>query len=221
MKTGARFWQLVGLVFFILGAYGLAELYDAVQAKQKQLDSQQQLALKQRALLHDNHWTANLAAIDSVRQAWLMYLPQEDSVAVAKAHMLNDMRTLAQNAGMTNLSITATEVEDNEKGSAGSALGNNAHSANGFASSARKSEADALPAGVQLIKVKLAGRFNPAAFTQLLDALGEERWFAVIERASVRGAQMELNLRCYWRMNTSKTTAKPENPDAPLIAAAH
>lgn len=221
MKTGARFWQLVGLVFFILGAYGLAELYDAIQAKEKQLDSQQQLVKKQRALLHNNHWAANLAAVDSVRQAWLTYLPQEDSVAVAKAHLLNDMRTLAQNAGMANLSVTATEVENDEKDNATPEHGNNARSKNSFASSRKKSETDALPAGVQLIKVKLAGRFNPAAFTQLLRALGEEGRFAVVEHASVRGAQMELNLRCYWRMNTSKTAAKPENTNVSLIATTH
>lgn len=219
MKTGARFWQLVGLVIFILGAYGLAELYDAVNVREKQISTQKHILSRQKTLLQNNHWAADLAAVDLLRQAWLTYLPPEDSVAVAKAHLLNDMRSLAENAGMTNLSVTATEVED--KSSAGSAPGTHPRSANNYGSSDKKTEADALPEGVRLIKVKLAGRFNPAAFTALLRALEESGRFAVIERASVRGVQMELNLRCYWRTNTSKTAAKPENPDASLIATTH
>lgn len=213
MKTGARFWQLVGLVIFILATYGLAELHDAVKAREKQLDNQQQILSKQRLLLHDNHWGADLAAVDSVRQAWLAHLPLEDSVAVAKAHLLNEMRLLAQNAGMTNLSVTATEVEDKEKG--------NATSSYGFNSGQKRAEADALPEGVRLIKVKLEGRFNPASFTQLLRTLEEEGRFTIVDRASVRGAQMELNLLCYWRMNASKSAAISHNPDASLIADTH
>lgn len=212
MKTGARFWKLIGLVILILGAYGLAELHDSVKAKEKRLDSQQQLLSKQRALAHENHWAADLESVDLVRQAWLKHLPSENSVAVAKAHLLNDIRSMARSAGMTTLSVTATEMEDNETSKAASSYG--------FNSSQKKIEAEVLPAGVHLIKVKIEGRFNPSAFAALMKALEEGRP-TIIERVSVRGTQMELNLRCYWLMGAGKTAAISRHRDVSLMADAH
>ena len=210
MKTGARLWQLVGMVILILGAYGLMELYDAIKVKKNQLDIQLQLVLKQKELLRDNHWVEDLAAVDLVRQAWLTYLPSADSVAVAKAHLLNDMRSLAQNAGITNLYVTATEIEADEKSNTAFGYNSNTGSASNFSSSSHKVDADVLPEGVHLIKVKLGGRFDPAVFTKLLRALEGEGRFTIVERASVRGAQMELNLRYYWRMSHDKAVVMPE-----------
>ena len=213
MKTGARFWKLIGLVILILGAYGLAELHDSVKAKEKRLDSQQQLLSKQRVLLHENHWAADLESVDQVRQAWLKHLPSENTAAVAKAHLLNDIRSLARSAGMATLSVTATEMEDNETSKAPSSYG--------FNSSQKKIEAEVLPAGVHLIKVKIEGRFNPSAFAALMKALEEEGRPTIIERVSVRGTQMELNLRCYWLMGAGKTAAISRHRDVSLMADAH
>ena len=220
MKTGARFWKLIGMVILILSAYGLMELFDAIKARNSQLGIQQQLLLKQRILLHDNHWVADLAAIDLVRQAWLAYLPSADSVAVAKAQLLNDMRSLAQNSGLTNLSVTATEVDENEKSNTASSYNSGLGSTSAFSSSYKKSDTEAPPKGVHLIKVKLGGRFDPAVFTKLLRALEEGR-FTIVESASVRGTQMELNLRYYWQMNLSKAAVMPENTGASLKTANH
>lgn len=213
MKTGARFWKLIGLVILILGAYGLAELHDSVKAADKQLVSQQQLLSKQRALLHENHWTTDLESVDQVRQAWLKHLPAENTAAVAKAHLLNDIRSVARSAGMTSLSVTATEMEDNEASKAPSAYG--------FNPGQKKTEAEALPAGVHLIKVKIEGRFNPSAFAGLMKALEEEGRTTIIERVSVRGAQLELNLRFYWLMGTGKNAAISRHRDVSLVADAH
>lgn len=212
MKTGARFWKLVGLVALILGAYGLADIHDSVKAGEKRLDSQLQLLSKQRALVHENHWAADLESVDLVRQAWLNHLPSENSVAVAKAHLLNEVRSMARSAGMTTLSVTATEVEDNETSKASSSYG--------FSSSQKKTEAEVLPAGVHLIKVKIEGRFNPTAFAALIRALEEEGRSTIIERVSVRGAQVELNLRCYWLMSAGKAAVVSRLHDASLMAIA-
>ncbi|MDP2964089.1 MAG: hypothetical protein Q8N54_15165 [Sulfurimicrobium sp.] len=213
MKTGARFWKLVGLVFLILGAYGLAELHDSVKAGDKRLVGQQQLLSKQRALLHENHWIADLESVEQVRQAWLKHLPSENTAAVAKAHLLNDIRSMAKSAGMTTLSVTATEMEDNEAGKTPSSYG--------FNPGQKKTEAETLPAGVHLIKVKIEGRFTPSTFAALMKALEEEGRPTIVERVSVRGAQMELNLRCYWLMSTDKTAAISHHRDISLIADAH
>lgn len=201
MKAGARFWQLIGMVMLILGAYGLIEQYDTVKIKKNQLDTQKQILLKQKTVLNDSHWVEDLAAVDSVRTAWLAYLPTADSVAVAKAQLLNDMRSLAQNAGVTNLLVTATEVEK-EKNSLASGYNSNFGSTAYLSSDRNPAEIDTLPEGVLLIKVKLGGRFEPAAFTALLQELENGR-FAVVERISIRGVQMELSLRHYWQRNLS------------------
>lgn len=212
MKTGTRFWRLIGLVILILGAYGLAEFHDSIEAGEKRLDGQHQLLSKQRALVHENHWEADLKSVDQVRQAWLKHLPSENTAAVAKAHLLNDIRSMARSAGMATLSVTATEMEDDETSKAPSSYG--------FNSSQKKSEAETLPAGVHLIKVKIEGRFTPPAFAALMKALEEEGRSTIIERVSVRGTQMELNLRCYWLMGASKTTAASQLHDASLMAVA-
>ncbi|MBI1891035.1 MAG: hypothetical protein HYS18_10335 [Burkholderiales bacterium] len=201
MKTGARFWQLIGLTFLILAWYGLAELDDAVTAKQKQLQDQRMLLTKQEDLLRDNQWKSNLADIEKVRTKWLAYIPEENSPALAKAHLLNELRSAAVNVGILNATVNATEGELEEQ--ANSSVSGSTNSAY---AKAGESKAKLLPSGLHVIKVNIVGRFDPAAFTKLVRVLEDERRFTVIERISVRGVQMDLNLRCYWRQ---PTTAKP------------
>lgn len=200
MKTGARFWQLIGLTFLILAWYGLAELDDAVTAKQKQLQDQRMLLTKQEDLLRDNQWKSNLADIEKIRTKWLAYIPEENSPALAKAHLLNDLRSAAVNVGILNATVNATEGELEEQ------AGSSAASTNSAYAKASENKAKTLPTGLHVIKVNIVGRFDPAAFTKLIRVLEDERRFAVIERVSVRGVQMDLNLRCYWR---KPATAKP------------
>jgi hypothetical protein len=69
MKTGERFWQLLGMVMLLLVAYGLAELYGMNLAQQKQLESQSQLLDRQESLLKNNHWPENLIAVQKVQKA--------------------------------------------------------------------------------------------------------------------------------------------------------
>jgi hypothetical protein len=197
MKTGERFWQLIGLVFFILGTYGLIDLNDQIKEKNNQLDRQYQILIKEQKLIqNNNYWVKNLKAINLVQQAWLSYLPLEDSVAVAKAHLLNDMRVLAKNTGVINLSITASETDEDNKDTS---VDNNTISLQNETSNFKKNEPESLPANVHLIKVKLTGNFDPTVFTKMLHALENNEKIISIERVSVRGPQMEVNLRYYWR----------------------
>ncbi len=198
MKTGARFWQLIGLVFFILAAYGLGELSDAVVAKEKDLNNQQLLLSRQEVLLHNNNWIENLHSVENVHKAWLSYLPVENSATFAKARLLSDIRVVTKNAGFTGVSVTATEAEGGDKSTSSSGTTTAQRQAYQFGSDKKKT--DTLPAGVQMIKLTVTGRFDPASFNKLLLALEEEQRFAVIERVTIRSAQLELGIRCYWRL---------------------
>ena len=212
MNTGARFWQLVGVVVLILGGYVLAELHDAVQAKQKQLESQQQLLFRQQALLRDNRWIENRREIERIQREWLAYLPVEESATVAKAHLLSEIRAVAQQAGIQNLNVTATDAEGGQSStSTGVAGTTRAPSRSGDA----KAKAAQLPAGVQVIKLRVAGNFQPTAFVKLLLALEQEQQFAIIERLTVRGTQLEVGIRCYRRFNAGPAKLKANSPSAP------
>lgn len=218
MKAGARFWQLIGLVFIILSGYALAELHDAVTAQEKQFNSLQQLLSRQQALLRDNQWIANLRSIEKIRQAWLDYLPADDSAAVAKANLLRDVRAMGKNAGAAGLTVRATDAETGEKTDYSTAATGSLRPGYGSKSIAAKS--DALPLGVQLIKLQITSRFEPAAFAKLLHALKEERHSAIIERISVRGAQLELDVRYYWRLNAGNTVTITRKANAqPVVDA--
>ncbi|MFZ6749295.1 hypothetical protein [Undibacterium sp. Ren11W] len=197
MKTGERFWQLIGFVFGILSIYGLLEFSDAINAKQAQLGSLQQLLSRQEALLRDNHWTENLDSVEKVRKAWTSYLPVEKTPTFAKAHLLSDVRNFAKEAGITNLTVTATDAEGGEK--TDDKTSSKAQPAVRFAGEKKKEEP--LPKGVQMIKLTVTGRFDPVAFYKLLEKQEEAQRFSVIERLTVRGAQMELGIRCYWRLD--------------------
>lgn len=218
MKTGDRFWQLIGLVFFILGAYGLVDLYDQIKEKNNQLDRQYQILVKHQMLMQNDFWAKNLKAVNLVQKAWLSTLPLEDSVAVAKAHLLNDMRVLAKNTGAINLSITASEIEEDDN--ATSVDNNTVSSQNKTSNNYKKNEPESLPVNVHLIKVKLTGRFDPTVFTKLIHNLEESGKIITIERVSVRGPQMELNLRYYWRNNPVKATTMAKITDTPTILQA-
>lgn len=214
MRVGENFWKLVCLVFLILGAYGLVILNDLVTEKSNLLDSQKKVLLKQRLLVENSAWVKNLAAVEPVRKAWLTYLPQDNSVALAKAHLLNAMRALAKDTGAMNLNVTATEVEVDAKNT----LDNNIAIAQiNHPSSLMKDQPEILPKSVHLIKLKVSGRFDPAAFSKLLRAIEDEGKFISIERVSVRGAQMELNLRYYWRNTLDKTASIVKKSDFSLI----
>lgn len=203
MKTGTRFWQLIGLVFLILGGYGLAELHDAVAVKQKQLETQRQLLFREEALLKDNRWKTNLRAVNQVREQWLNYLPVENSAAVAKAHLLSELRSAAQTAGMSSLTVSATDSESVEQAKPATST-----AANAYSKSRKDAKSNALPSGVHMIKVNIAGRFDPASFTRLVRVLEEERRFTIVERLSVRSTQLELSVRCYWRLNAAASPGK-------------
>jgi hypothetical protein len=196
MKTGERFWQLIGLVFGILSIYALLELTDALNTKQTQFASVQQLLSRQEALLHDNRWTENLDSVDKVRKAWMSYLPVEKTPTFAKAHLLSDVRNFAKEAGITNLMVTATDAEG---GANSDDKTSKVRPVARFGNEKNKDEL--LPAGVQMIKLTVTGRFDPAAFHKLLKKQEEAQRFSVIERVTVRGAQLELGIRCYWRLD--------------------
>lgn len=219
MQTGKRFWQLIGFVFFILIVYGLMELSDAIAARQLQLKSQQQLLSRQEALLRDNHWPENLRLADQARKAWMSYLPVEKSPTFAKARLLSDIRNIAKEAGIANLTVTATDAEGGDKASG--QAGDKANSGNVARPLARfgadKKKDDLLPVGVQMIKLTLSGRFDPVAFNKLMQKQADVQRFLVIERVTVRGAQLELGIRSYWRIepnalpgtSTVSVTGKP------------
>ena len=202
MQTGQRFWNLIGLVFFILIAYGLMELSDAIAARQLQLKSQQQLLTRQEALIKDNHWPENLRAVDQVRKGWMNYLPVEQSATFAKARLLSDFRDMAKEAGVANLTVSATDSEGtdkaNEKTGDTKGSGSIPRAITRFGTD--KNKESPLPTGVQMIKLTIAGRFEPAAFNKLLKKQADARNFAVIERLTVRGGQLEMGIRYYWRL---------------------
>jgi uncharacterized secreted protein with C-terminal beta-propeller domain len=201
MKSGERFWHLMGLVFGILSIYALLELSDALNVKQVQLASAQQLLSRQEALLHDNHWVENLGLVDKVRKAWMVYLPAEKTPTVAKAHLLSDVRNFAKDAGITNLIVTATDAELVEK--------NDDRTSPKARPTARfgieKNKDELLPTGVRMIKLTVTGRFDPAAFYKLMQKQEEAQRYSVIERVTVRGAQLELSIRCYWRLDPTQS----------------
>jgi hypothetical protein len=197
MKTGERFWQLIGLVFGILSIYALLELSDALNAKQTQFASVQQLLSRQEALLSDNHWAENLASVEQVRKAWTSYLPVEKTPTFAKARLLSDVRNFAKEAGITNLMVTATDAEGGEK--TDDKTSSKVRPAARFGGEKNKEEP--LPKGVQMIKLTVTGRFDPAALHKLLQKQEEVQRFSAIERVTVRGAQLELGIRCYWRLD--------------------
>ncbi|MET3138888.1 hypothetical protein AAKU61_003261 [Undibacterium sp. GrIS 1.2] len=200
MKTSERFWQLVGIVMLILVAYGLAELYDVIVIQQKQLESQNQLLGRQEGLLKNNRWRENLQDVQKVQKAWVEFLPSEKSPTFAKARLLSDIRDLAKDARVANLVVTATDAENGDK----TGLSAGAYGAKQpYQSNDDKNKLDMLPSGVQMIKLTVTGRFDPLAFTKLLHSLEETQRFTVIERAIVRGAQMEIAIRCYWRVDTT------------------
>lgn len=199
MKTGTQFWQLIAWVFVILSGYALAELHDAVEAKEKQLNSGRQLLIRQQAMLRDNRWVANLRAIEPVRQAWIDYLPHEDSAAISKANLLREMHTISHNAGVPGLTVLATDAENEANFSSPVNT-----SLPAYGSKSATAKPDELPSGVQVIRLQITGRFEPVSFAKLLRALKDEKPSAIIERVSVHGAQLELNMRYYWRLSTYK-----------------
>ena len=119
------------------------------------------------------------------------------------------------------MTVTATEEVANEKSSTASDYNSSASYTDNFSSSNKKTGANTLPAGVNLIKVKLGGTFDPAAFTKLLRAIEEGGRFTIVERATVLGTQMELNLRYYWRINHRNTATLPEHSNASRMTVAH
>ncbi len=205
MKTGARFWQLITLVLLILAAYGLGELYDAVDAKEKDFHNQQLLLSRQEALLQNNHWVENQHVVENIYKAWLSYLPTENSATFAKARLLTDIRTVAKNAGLTGLSVTATDAEIGDKSA--SNLGTTPQRQT-YQFGGDKKKINTLPAGVQMIKLTIGGRFDPASFNKLLLALEAEQRFTVIERVNIRGTQLELGIRCYWHLGAGTQVDK-------------
>lgn len=209
MQTGKRFWQLIGLVFFILLVYGLMELSDAVVARQTELKSQQQLLSRQETLLLDNHWPEHLRSANQVHKAWLSYLPVEKSPTFAKAHLLSDLRNIAKEAGIVNLTVTATDAEGGDKfNEKNSDKVNSAYAVRPVARfGVDKKKEDLLPADVQMIKLTIAGRFDPVAFNKLLKKQADAQRFSVVERISVRGVQLELGIRCYWRVESNLNTS--------------
>lgn len=204
METGKRFWQLIGFVVFILTAYGLLELSDAIAARQTQLKGQQRLLVRQETLLRDNHWDVNSRAAEQARKAWMNYLPVEKTPTFAKAHLLSDLYAYAKGAGMFNIIVTATDAEGGDKGN--DKMNDKAAATVAPRSFPRfgpdKKKEDLLPAGVQMIKLTIAGRFEPATFYKLMQKLTDAQRFSVIDRVTVRGMQLELGIRCYWRVES-------------------
>lgn len=205
MQTGKNFWQLVGMVFFILIAYGLMELSDAIVAGGKQLEVQQKLLSRQKTLLRDNRWPENLHAADQARKAWTRYLPVEKSATFAKARLLSEIRLIAKDSGIANLTVTATEVEEgNDSSKRAGNRGGSGYAARPVARLGKsKNDDDRLPAGVHMIKLTVSGRFDPAGFYKLLQKQADAQRFSVAERITVRGTQLELGIRCYWRLETN------------------
>lgn len=197
MQTGERFWQLVGAAIFILCAYGLAELFDSNAARQKQLANQQQLLVRQQAALKESRWDQKLKEAEQVQKAWLAYLPVEKSPTFAKARLLSDVRQMAKDAGVVGVTVSALDAEGGEK--TGTAL--TSYGTGSSTSAQDKTKVSKLPSGVQMIKVTLIGRFDPAPFGRLLDVLEDTQNFTVVERVSVRGTQLEVNIRCYWHLD--------------------
>ena len=210
MKTGSRFWYLLGIASLILGGYGLAELSDAVHAKRVELNSQRLLLAREEELLRDNRWPERARAIQKIRRDWQAYLPVEDSPALAKAHLLSTWRKVAGDAGLMGLSVGAADSESaDQDGSAKPGSNGASQSSKGK----NPGKANTLPPGVQMTKLTISGRFEPAAFVKFLRALEQDGQFVRIERATVRATQLELGLRAYWRLKAaSPVSAKSDAP---------
>lgn len=215
MQTGKRFWQLIGFVVFILMALGLLELSDAIVARQAQLKSQKILLARQEALIRDNHWEVNLRAAEQARKAWMNYLPAEKTPTFAKAHLLSDLRNYAKEAGMFNIIVTATDAEGgdkaNDKVNEKAATSISARPVPRFGADKKKD--DLLPAGVQMIKLTISGRFEPATFYKFMQKLTDAQRFSVIDRVTVRGMQLELGMRCYWRVGSVANVSVDAGPN--------
>jgi hypothetical protein len=212
METGKRFWLLIGFVAFILVAYALLELSDAVAARQTQLKGAQTLLARQETLLNDNHWNINLRTAEQARKDWLNYLPVEKTPTFAKAHLLSDLNQYAKEAGMFNIIVTATDAEGGD--TANDKM--NDKSATSYVSrppprfGVEKKKEASLPTGVQMIKLTISGRFDPATFYKFMQKLEDSQRFSVIDRVTVRGVQLELGVRCYWRVGTiAQAESKP------------
>jgi len=210
MKIGAKFWQLIGVVLFILIGYALNELSDSIEANREHLRDRILLLAKQETLLRNNHWIENLHAVEAVREAWLGSLPTENSATFVKARLLSDVRDIAKDAGLNSVRVSATDSEGGDKPS-GNTNSNSSDNQPSAYQGNRQKKGDALPSGVQMIKLNITGRFDPVAFNKLLLILKDKEQFAVIERIAVRGTQLELGLRCYWRLSTVliPTSASP------------
>lgn len=203
MNTGERFWQLIGMVVFILAAYGLMELVDFNAALQKQVQSQQQLLARQESMLKINHWQKDLNEVERIQNAWMAYLPAEKTPTFAKARLLSDVRNIAKDAGVANLSVTATDSEGGDKVEVGTKSPAQKSTQGGYQSIGDKNKVDVLPSGVQMIKLTITGRFDPMAFSKLMLTLDDVQRFTIVERVTVRGAQLEMGIRCYWRVGTN------------------
>lgn len=218
MKTGPRFWQLMAVVCLILGGYALAELYDAISAKQIALDAERVLLTRQEALLRDNQWGQRLLASQEIREKWLLSLPTEDTPALARAHLLSNVRTVAQDAGLAGVTVGASELEGGETAKAEAAPTGN------VGKSAGKRNINALPSGVRMTKMHISGRFEPTAFFKILRSLELGDLFAKIENITVRANQLEIDLRVYWRIKPASLPAAAANPVArvePAASAVH
>lgn len=218
METGKRFWQLIGFVAFILIAYGLLELSDAITARQTQLKGLQTLLTRQETLLRDNHWNLNLREAEQARKAWMNYLPAEKTPTFAKAHLLSDLNRYAKEAGMFSIVVTATDAEGSDK--ANDKIGDKAAASIAPRPFPRfgvdKKKEDLLPAGVQMIKLTISGRFEPATFYKFMQKLADSQRFSVVDRVTVRGLQLEFGVRCYWRLgaNVNVNTETETNPNS-------
>ena len=217
MNTGERFWQLIGMVFFILAAYGLMELVDVNAALQKQVQSQQQLLARQESLLKANHWKKDLNAVEGIQHAWMAYLPAEKTPTFAKARLLSDVRTVAKDAGVANLSVTATDSEGSDRAEVATKSSSQKGAQASYQSIGDKNKLDVLPSGVQMIKLTITGRFDPMAFSKLMLTLEDVQRFTIVERVTVRGAQLEIGIRCYWRVGTN--VDQDQSKSVPMMGA--
>lgn len=221
METGKRFWQLIGFVVFILISYGLLELSDAIAAKKTQLKGLQALLTRQEILLRDNHWNANLRNAEQARKAWMNFLPVEKTPTFAKAHLLSDLNRYAKEAGMFSIIVTATDAEGSDK--ANDKIGDKAATSIAPRPLPRfgvdKKKEDLLPTGVQMIKLTIAGRFEPATFYKFMQKLADSQRFSVVDRVTVRGLQLELGVRCYWRVAAPVNTDTNPNSVKPSLSS--
>jgi len=204
MRMGERFWQLIAVVFAILVLYGLTSLYDFNVVQQKQLLNQQQLLMKQQAMLKGNHWQSYAKDAEKLKKAWLAYLPTERSPTSAKAKLLSDIRALAQNSGIPNVVVSAGDAEGGESVKSGNPF----YADKSELGSKASSKSQSLPTQVQMIKLTINGRFDPIPFKHLIRNIDETLPFTVIDSVRVRGTQLEMGIRCYWRIEAKDEDSK-------------